>query len=61
MLLNSKVTQRFLLQDLKHIDDLAKFLNTPSSQLAKTLFYKVGDKKFLCVMIAGDDDSTTSN
>ncbi|MBK9293074.1 MAG: proline--tRNA ligase [Oligoflexia bacterium] len=42
--------------NLKTIEDLAKFLKVKNSNLAKTLFYKTSDKKFICVMVCGDDE-----
>jgi prolyl-tRNA synthetase len=42
--------------NLKTIDDLEKFLKIPAHNLVKTLFYKIADKKFLCILIRGDEE-----
>ncbi len=41
---------------LKTIEDLAKFLKTESLNLAKTLFFRISDDRYLCVMVRGDDE-----
>jgi len=41
---------------LKTIDDLAKFLKIQAHNLVKTLFYKIADKKILCILIRGDEE-----
>jgi prolyl-tRNA synthetase len=41
---------------LKTIDDLAKTLKAPAHQLVKTLFFKVSEKDFVCVLLRGDEE-----
>lgn len=49
-------SKSLLTKGLKTIDDLAKFLTLPPHSLVKTLFYKINDKKFLCVLLRGDEE-----
>jgi prolyl-tRNA synthetase len=42
--------------NLKTIADLAVFLKIPAHNLVKTLFYKINDKKFLCILLRGDEE-----
>jgi prolyl-tRNA synthetase len=39
---------------LKTIEDLSKALKIPASQLVKTLFLKISESKFACVLLRGD-------
>lgn len=48
--------EEFATPGLKTIDDLAKSLKVASSQLVKTLFYKTDDKRFICVLLRGDEE-----
>jgi prolyl-tRNA synthetase len=42
--------------NLKTINELSEFLKIPAHNLVKTLFYKINDKKFLCILLRGDDE-----
>jgi len=48
--------EKFATPGLKTIEDLAKSLRTDGNKLVKTMFYKVSEKKFIALLLRGNDE-----